>query len=351
MAAMNQSRQRSQITVVIASFKRPQVLPTVLSSLGQQTALSEFEVTVVVDGVDDSEAEYREILESRRRVARFPLRYEFQQNAGQSVARHRGIASATTQWICVVDDDMELLPEFVAEHLAALRAGTSRTVVIGRVIPEEGWESAPLYEAVRTSHMLEWHEILTGGLREPWGYTLVTQNVSFAREFYLAVGGFDEKLRLGEDSELGLRFEFAGARFVFADKAAAIHRSRVGSYDAWLRRSIEYGKVGVYIYEKLGKDVRAHPLRNLVNGSRLNAAAVHTLCWSDALAHGGIGLLRWIGIALRRLGLVKPAIATHKAILALAYHLGVKKALGSWQRVLDVKHAFVSTAEAPRDPT
>jgi hypothetical protein len=123
---------------------------------------------------------------------------------------------------------MDLLPEFVAEHLAALRAGTSKTVVIGRVIPEEGWEKAPLYEAVRTSHMLDWHELLAGGSREPWGHTLVTQNVSFAREFYLEVGGFDEKLRLGEDSELGLRFEFAGARFVFGDKAAAIHRSRVG---------------------------------------------------------------------------------------------------------------------------
>jgi GT2 family glycosyltransferase len=340
------------ITVVIASFRRPQALPTVLSSLARQTvAPSEFEVDVVIDGIDDSEPGYREILERSRREAPFPLRYEFQQNAGQSVARHRAIARAATPWICVIDDDMDLLPEFVGEHLAALRAGTSKTVVIGRVIPEEGWENAPIYEAVRTSHMLDWHELLGDGSREPWGHTLVTQNVSFAREFYLEVGGFDEKLRLGEDSELGLRFEFAGARFVFAGKAAAIHRSRVGSYDAWLRRSVEYGRVGVYIYEKLGRDVRAHPLRNLVNGSRLNAAAVHALCWSDPLAHGGIGALRWTGVGLRRLGLARPAIATHKAILAVAYHVGVKHALGSWRRLLDAKRAFASAAEAPRDPT
>jgi glycosyltransferase involved in cell wall biosynthesis len=282
---------------------------------------------------------------------RFPLRYEFQQNAGQSVARHRAIISATTPWICVVDDDMDLLPEFVAEHLIALRAGTSKTVVIGRVIPEEGWENAPLYEAVRTSHMLAWHELLADGSREPWGHTLVTQNVSFAREFYLAVGGFDERLRLGEDSELGLRFEFAGARFVFGDKAAAIHRSRVGSYDAWLRRSVEYGRVGVYIYEKLGRDTRAHPLRNLVNGSRLNAAAVYLLCWSDPVARAGIGALRRTGNGLRHIRLAQPAIATHKAILALGFHLGVKSALGSWGRVLQAKRAFASAADAPRDPT
>jgi glycosyltransferase involved in cell wall biosynthesis len=307
---------------------------------------------VVIDGIDECEGRYREILEASRREARFPIRYEFQRNAGQSVARHRAIATTTTSWICVVDDDMDLLPGFVAEHLAALQAGTSKTVVMGRVVPEEGWENTPLYEAMRTSQLLSWHEIMAHGQREAsGGHTFITGNVSFSREFYLAVGGFDENLKLGEDTELGLRFEFAGANFVFADGAAAIHRSRVGSYDSWLRRSVEYGKSAVYTYEKLGRDARAHPLRNLVNGSRLNAAAVRALCWSDALAGAGIASLHGIGLALRRIGLFAPAIATHKAILALAYHLGVKRALGSWSRVLQAKDAFASDGHAPRDPT
>ena len=98
---------------------------------------------------------------------------------------------------------------------------------------------------------------------------------------------------------------------------------------------MEYGRSGVYIYEKLGRDVRAHPLRNLVNGSRMNGAAVHALCWSDGLTYTGIEGLRLTGSVLQRLGLTAPAVATHKAILALAYHLGVKDALGSWALVLD----------------
>jgi GT2 family glycosyltransferase len=350
--AMTDRQSPRQITVVIASYKRPDALTTALASLGHQTLRpSEFEVAVVIDGVDETEQQYREVLDRASREVSYPIRYEFQPNAGQSVARHRAIVGASTPWICVIDDDMDLLPGFLAEHLAALRSGTSKTVVIGRVIPEQDWERAPLYEAVRTSHMLGWHEVLGRGVKKPSGYTLVTQNVSFGREFYLAVGGFDERLRLGEDSELGLRFEFAGGRFVFGAKAAAIHRSRVGSYDAWLRRCIEYGRSGVYIYEKLGQDSRAHPLRNLVNGSRLNAAAVHALCWSDPLTRTGIGALSVTGNALQRIGLMKPAIATHKAILALAYHLGVKSALGSWQRVLQAKRTFASASDAPREPT
>jgi glycosyltransferase involved in cell wall biosynthesis len=349
---LSETPSACQISVVVASYKRPDALQTVLSSLKRQTlSPEEFELAVVIDGMDECEARYRDILEAARREVPFALRYEFQQNAGQSVARHRAIVSASSPWICVIDDDMDLSPEFLEAHLALLRSGSSKTVVIGRVIPEEGWESAPLYEAVRTRHMLEWHEHLASGQKEPSGYTLVTQNVSFGRAFYLEVGGFDPRLRLGEDSELGLRLEFAGGRFVFGSKASAIHRSRVGSYDAWLRRCVEYGRAGVYIYRKLGEDSRAHPLRNLVNGSRLNAAVVHGLCWSDGLAGAGIETLHLTGNLLQGVGLISPAIATHKAILALAYHVGVKSALGSWRRVLDAKRTFVGLAGAPRDAT
>jgi GT2 family glycosyltransferase len=349
---MNASSPSCQIAVVVASYKRPEALHTVLASLRRQTlSPAQFHLAVVIDGIDECEAQYREVLERTRSDVPFSFSFEFQQNAGQSVARHRAIVGASAPWICVIDDDMDLSPGFLEEHLALLRSGTSKTVVIGRVIPEEGWERAPLYEAVRTSHMLEWHELLGSGEKEPTGYTLVTQNVSFSREFYLSVGGFDPQLRLGEDSELGLRFEFAGGQFVFGSRAAAIHRSRVGSYDAWLRRCIEYGRMGVYIYEKLGSDPRAHPLRNLVNGSRLNAAAVHALCWSDGLSGSGIAALHRAGNVLQRAGFMAPAIATHKAILALAYHVGVKRALGSWSRVIEAKRTFVGSSEAPREAT
>jgi glycosyltransferase involved in cell wall biosynthesis len=341
-----------RISVVVASYRRPDALQTVLSSLATQLLPpSAFELAIVVDGIDEHEARYREILERARRELPFAIRYEFQENAGQSVARHRAIAGASARWMCVIDDDMELQPEFLSEHLALLEGGPSRTVVIGRVIPEDGWEQSPLYEAVRTSHMLQWHDELGKGLMAPTGYTLVTQNVSFGRAFYLEVGGFDPQLRLGEDSELGLRFEMAGGTFVFGTKAAAIHRSRVGSYGTWLRRCVEYGRVGVYIYRKLGGDLRAHPLRNLVNGSRLNAAAVHAFCWSDAMANAGIATLHTAGNVLQKAGLFGPAIATHKAILAMAFHVGVKDALGSWGALLQEKRRFATAAAAPADAT
>jgi GT2 family glycosyltransferase len=346
------SPARPLITVVAASYKRPDALPILLGSLARQTlSPSLFDVSIVVDGLDSFTDRYRELLQSAAASSPFALRFDFQANAGQSVARHRAISDSASPWICVVDDDMDLLPEFLARHLEALRSGSERTVVIGRVIPEDGWQSSPLYESVRTKAMLESHEALAEGARAPNGFTLVTQNVSFSKSFYLEVGGFDPNLRLGEDSELGLRFEFSGGQFLYSHDAAAIHRSRVGSYQAWLRRCVEYGQNAVYIHHKLAKDLRAHPLRNLVNGSRLNAAAVHALCWNEPVAKLAIASLHLQGRLLHRLGLLGPAIATHKAILAIAFHLGVKRALGSWPQLLAEERAFRSTPSAPKDPT
>ncbi len=347
---MDGEQPNCSMAIVVATHGRPDALGTLLSSLRAQTAHpTTFEVAVVVDGLDEHEAAYRAVLERARHEARYRLSYDFQRNAGQSVARQYALDQTTAPWVCVVDDDMELAPEFIDAHQSALACGPD-TVVIGRIVPEPGWERAPLYEAVRNKAMLDLHAALASGAKAATGHALMTGNVSFPRPLFQRVGGFDESLRLGEDTELGLRLERAGATFVFCDAAAAVHRSRVGSYECWLARAIQYGRNAVYMFEK-SNDARAHPLRNLVNGSRLNAAVVHALCWSDPLAHAGISALRIVGGALQRLSLHERAIATHKAIQAIAFHLGVKDVLGSWRSVMEAKRAFSSLDGAPRDPT
>jgi GT2 family glycosyltransferase len=343
---------RPRIALVVATYRRPDAMATLVRSLSAQTLPThDFEVAVVVDGRDAHQDAYRRLLDQAAGELGLPLRYEFQENAGQSVARHRAITSVTAPWLAIIDDDMELSPGFLASHLSALEAGGEATVAVGRVIPEEGWERQPLYEAVRTRAMLELHQGLASGTRRAQASAFVTQNVALARARYLAVGGFDDQLRLGEDTELGLRLARAGGRFVFVEGASAVHRSRVGAYDTWLARQIEYGRNAVYIHRKLGFDPEAHPLRNLVNGSRLNALVVHLLSWSDPSGRAGIALLHRLGDGLQQLGLTGPAIATHKAILAIAYHLGVRQALGSWSALLDEKRSFRALPVRPADPT
>lgn len=346
------SRVPEDIALIVASYRRPDAIATLIRALERQTLPRErFEVAVVVDGLDELEAEYRRVFTHAIDALGLPLSFAFQANAGPGPARDRAIAMTRARWICISDDDMDPAPGYLAAHLGALELGGPDTVVIGNVVPEDGWEHQPLYEAVRTRSMLELHEGLRSGSRRVDGAVLVTQNVSLARSAYERVGGFDPSLRLAEDTEFGWRLEARGARFVFEHEAMAVHRSRVGSYDTWLKRQLQYGRNAVYIHRKLGGDPRSHPLRNLVNGDPVKALAVNSLCWSDALGLAGIAVLRSVGGALQALGLTGPAVATHKAILAVAFHLGVKQALGSWPAVRALGRGFLATPGRPLDPT
>ncbi len=345
---------KAELALIVASYRRPDAIRVLMQALARQTLPhSAFEVAFVGDGRDETEAAYQEAFGWARGELALPIVHcAFQENAGPARARHHGILATSAPWICITDDDMEPDPGYLAAHLGALQdGGDDRTVVIGKVVPETGWERQPVYEAMRTQAMLEMHQALASGARRGQGTLLVTQNVSLSRPAYFRVGGFDESLRLGEDTELGWRLERDGARFVFAPGAAAVHRSRVGSYETWLARQFQYGRNAVYIHRKLGGDPLAHPLRNLVNGSALNRAAVFGLCWSRPLGRWAIRALRAAGLGFQRWGFTAAAVASHKAILALAFHSGVKDALGSWSALLATRRAFAATPGRPLDPT
>lgn len=338
-APSNQDAPR--IALVAATYRRPDALRTLFRSLHAQSLPPTcFEVSIVVDGLDESEGAYRELFAEESERARFPLQVEFQENAGPAAARNRAARSVRAPWICIVDDDMDLSRDFLASHLKLLEANGERAVVIGKVVPEEGWERQPLYEAMRTKAMLRMHREIEDG-REPNPAAFVTQNVSLSRALFFEVGCLDEELPLAEDTELGFRLLHAGAKFVFGSDASAIHRSRIGSYESWLSRQVRYGALSMKLYEKAGRDPAAHPLRNLVTGNRLKFLAVHAACWWDPLAHFSMAMLRLFGLVLHRMGLVAPAIGTHNAIMALAYHLGVKQTLGSWSALMEAERSYV----------
>jgi hypothetical protein len=251
----------------------------------------------------------------------------------------------------VIDDDMELCPRFVEEHLAASKRRVGKTVVIGKVLSEATFREKPLFTAVGEHHLLLLHRRLEEGVQTPTATAFVTQNVSFPRALYLEVGGFDPSLRLDEDRELGVRMERAGGEFVYSAEAWAIHHSDVGSFEKWSKRHYDYGKYAVQVWEKHGQSPHLHPLRNFVDGNRLNRALVKMVCANDASSKLATSTLRAMGNLLQRMKIFEPAIYTHKAIQAVRYHQGVRDALGSWDAVLRMEQRYVSEPNRPRAPT
>ncbi len=103
------------LSVVVATHNRGVLLRRLLGTLAGQTLAPErFEAVVVDDGSTPPAAEALEGLSTP-----FDLTLVRQSNAGPASARHRGIGAARGDIVVIIDDDMELGPEFLSRHLEA----------------------------------------------------------------------------------------------------------------------------------------------------------------------------------------------------------------------------------------
>ncbi|BAU10250.1 glycosyl transferase, group 2 family protein [Leptolyngbya sp. NIES-3755] len=93
------------VSVVIPTYNRPDLVKRAVKSALQQT-LKEIEVIVVTDGPDPTTVtELSRIDDTRLRVLSLSKR------RGAPVARNTGIEAAQGEWIALLDDDDEWMPE------------------------------------------------------------------------------------------------------------------------------------------------------------------------------------------------------------------------------------------------
>ena len=317
------------VNVVVATYNRSALLVELLRGLARQTmAPDQFTVIVVDDG---SEPPVRPELEQ------LDLPYELvvveQQNQGPATARHHGILQAQSEIIVVIDDDMDVPPDFLAQHLAAHARGA--TLVLGNIVGEsEPRVRKPIFERMHAALLVAQWEAFRKGRHQPRGANTCTGNVSFRRHEYLAVGGFDLALPRAEDVELGVRLEKAGARVAFADEARTIHRSDVTDLEVWMRRNFLYGGCDLRIARKHPDVASASPWRFfvLINPvSRVLVAA--TLVAPSVGAHLSRLAIR-TSMALDAVGAERAAMAGATVSYGLEYFRGMRHEAGSFGATL-----------------
>ena len=100
------------ISVVIPAYNADKTIVRAIDSVLAQTRRAD-EVIVVDDGSTD---------ETARRIKRYgsQVRCIYQENAGPSVARNKGIEAANSEWIAFLDADDEWLPEKIGLQCAVL---------------------------------------------------------------------------------------------------------------------------------------------------------------------------------------------------------------------------------------
>jgi glycosyltransferase involved in cell wall biosynthesis len=208
-----------RISVVIPTYKRPDLLARCLSALLRQGLEREaYEVIVVDDGRDDATRRVVEAMAAERDAPR--LRYTVPNGTrGPAGARNAGWRAARGALIAFTDDDTVPEPDWLAE---GERAVQRRIAVCGRVIVP------PLSEPPTD------HELMTRGLESA---EFVTANAFVWRDAMERVGGFDERFTRAwrEDSDLQFRLSRLGEVARIAT-ASVLHPVRPERWGVCLRQ-------------------------------------------------------------------------------------------------------------------
>jgi glycosyltransferase involved in cell wall biosynthesis len=192
------------ISVIIPAYNRAHtVAETVDSVLGQ--TYTNLEVIVVDDGSTDNT---KEIL--RRYGGR--IKNIQQMNAGQMVARNRGIAESQGEIVTFLDSDDIWMPTCVERHVKLLQ-GTGPEVPCSLA---NGWlefsdgrritsfQNSSLAPPLEEGLWLNPADVL------PTRFVMFCQFVAIRREALKIVRGFDEDLKYMEDYALPLRLSLLG---------------------------------------------------------------------------------------------------------------------------------------------
>ena len=243
-----------RISLLISTYERPDALATVLRSVARQT-LKPHQVVVGDDGSGPETAKVvRDAAQSMNVIHRW-LPHE-----GFQLARMRNYAAAvaTGDYLVIIDDDILLHPEFIADHAAAAREGffaQGSRALLGEKASAEALAADKYWPAFATPAVGNRKNLI----RSPFLSRLFagaveglrgirTCNFALWRRDYERVNGFNEDFTGWgrEDSEFCSRLFKSGVRrrnLRFAALACHLHhppRSREGldKNDALLAESI-----------------------------------------------------------------------------------------------------------------
>lgn len=199
----------SLVSVIIPTYDRAELVVDAVESVLAQTYPA-FECLVVDDGSTDATLEVLE--EQFGEEAR--VRVVAGGHAGVSAARNRGLAVANGELVTFLDSDDLMVPNRLARQLERLEDPTI-DAVLGRA------EQA----SVGGAPYPDWMLLLP---RDLWpGY--YQMSILLATRHAREVGGFDEALSMGEDTDFLVRLAGAGVRLGLLDEIVLIRRFHGGN--------------------------------------------------------------------------------------------------------------------------
>lgn len=218
---MNTSNERPDITIVLCSYQRAEMLRRAVASLFDLNRAGLFTYEILV--IDNASRDHtQQVIEEAKTLSHAPVRGIYESRQGIAPARNRGVKEARGEWIAFFDDDqladenwlLELML-FARQHGVKavggnvhllLTSGESRDLkpLVRMLLGESRWSNTPRQYA--------------GKVNPGCG------NMMVHRSIFEEVGVFDESISgRGEDTDLYRRIVARGHAFWYVPSAIVHH--------------------------------------------------------------------------------------------------------------------------------
>ncbi|HEY5287001.1 MAG TPA: glycosyltransferase [Solirubrobacteraceae bacterium] len=250
------------ISVVVPARDAEDTLPALLQALMPQVRRRDDTEAIVVDSGSRDRTSELAVSAGARVIS--------ESRPGAAAARNTGVRAANGELVVFLDSDCVPRPDWLDVLVRALRAAPEMGAVGGRIV------------AARSTNLLQRHAERSAyinqeeGFRDPFLPYLLTANCCYRRAALEKLGGFDEGLLSGEDTDVSWRMQLQlglGLELVQDAVVEHVHRATLrGLWSQWVR----YGWGGVQLDERfpdrsVGVDdaegrSSLRPLRRLADG-------------------------------------------------------------------------------------
>jgi glycosyltransferase involved in cell wall biosynthesis len=323
------------VTIILPTRNRRESLRKTLAALAQQDFPGgSFEVVVAADGCTDGTSQF---LQGSQAEWPFSLRWVELNQSGPATARNRAIAEARGEIIVFVDDDVVPARTWLSRHVAQ-HTRDSAAVVIGPLSP--GSKRRATWVRWEDDRLQRQYRAMQDGVYGPTPRQFYTGNSSVRRQWIDRAGGFNERLRRGEDVELAFRLLQLGMRFYFDPQADALHHS-VRSYQSWRVIPAQYARNDVTLARELGQMGFLSSIGREFHERRQSTQWLARFCLGPLpFAMPMLFLLGAIAVTADRISLDYIGKAACSGVWNLAYWQGLTKALGgrgNFWRLIDTE--------------
>lgn len=208
------------ISVVIPTFKRPDLLLRLLKSIASQTLLPD--EVIVIDDCSLMDQEYNSVIDEIRYKLPSLEFISLQVNSGAPVARNTGIKLARNDWIALVDDDDEWLPEKLEKQMELIQ--NSNVEKLGLVyswtkaIGQKGQESYDSKVSVKGNAQ---KALLSTNF-------IMSASVVVNKEAICESGLFDEAMPSCQDWDMWIRIVLQGYHIDLVEEVLALYHRHGG---------------------------------------------------------------------------------------------------------------------------